>query len=318
MMTTSLKSYPLSRRTFLRGLGVTMALPWLESMPVWGDVTATHVASEAPTRLAVLFSGNGFHSSQWWAKGEGEAMDALAQLADHAALLRQPAPPPAKPIRLAAKSQFLNEAESLAMLAQAGVPVIEHRLCRDEPEVRTAVAQLGGDVVLKACSRDLPHKSDHGLVAIGVADPLAEFRRQRERCLALGARFEGVIVARRARGGRELALGARVDPSFGPLVLVGDGGIYLEALKDFRLLIPPFAENEVLAKLAELRIAPLFGVLRGQPARDIRAFARMAVQLGDAIIAWDGRVGSVDVNPVMLFETGALALDALVESRADD
>src|SRR5258706_7563007 len=75
MMTTSLKSYPLSRRTFLRGLGVTMALPWLESMPVWGDVTATHVASEAPTRLAVLFSGNGFHSTQWWAKGEGEAME---------------------------------------------------------------------------------------------------------------------------------------------------------------------------------------------------------------------------------------------------
>jgi hypothetical protein len=198
------------------------------------------------------------------------------------------------------------------------VPVIEHRLCRDELEVRTAVEQLGGDVVLKACSRDLPHKSDHGLVAIGVADPLAEFRRQRERCLALGARFEGLIVARRARGGRELALGARIDPSFGPLVLVGDGGIYLEALKDFRLLIPPFAENEVLAKLAELRIAPLFDVLRGQPARDIRAFARMAVKLGDAIIAWDGRVASVDVNPVMVFETGALALDALVESRADD
>jgi acetate---CoA ligase (ADP-forming) len=249
---------------------------------------------------------------------EGEAMDALAQLADHAALLRQPAPPPAKQLRLGARPRFLNEAESLAMLAQAGVPVIEHRLCRDESEVRAAVEQLGSDVVLKACSRDVPHKSDHGLVAIGVADPLAEFRRQRERCLALGARFEGVIVARRARGGRELALGARIDPSFGPLVLVGDGGIYLEALKDFRLLIPPFAEDQVLAKLDELRIAPLLRELRGQPARDVRAFARMAVKLGDAIIAWDGRVASVDVNPVMLFETGALALDALVESRADD
>src|SRR5258706_1345467 len=245
---------------------------------------------------------------------EGEAMGALAQVADHAALLARPAPPA---IRVQAKpGRFLNEAESLAMLAKAGLPVIEHRLCHDERDVQTA--ELGGDLVVKACSRDLPHKSDHGLVAIGVADPLAEFRRQRERCAALGARFEGVIVAKRARGGRELALGARVDPSFGPLVLVGDGGIYLEALKDFRLLIPPCAENEVLAKLAELRMAPLFGVLRGQPARDIRAFARMAVQLGDAIIAWDGRVASVDVNPVMLFETGALALDALVESRADD
>jgi succinyl-CoA synthetase beta subunit len=219
---------------------------------------------------------------------------------------------------LGAKPQFLNEAESLAMLAQAGLPVIEHRLCREELEVQAAMDQLGGELVVKACSRDLPHKSDQGLVAIGVADPLAEFRRQRERCLALGARFEGVIVARRARAGRELALGARIDPAFGPLVLVGDGGIYLEALKDFRLLIAPFGEEEVLAKIAELRIAPLLGALRGQPALDVRAFARMAVKLGEAIIAWQGRVASVDVNPVMLFETGAQALDALVETRADD
>jgi len=249
---------------------------------------------------------------------EGEAMDALAQLADHAALLRRPAPPSLNQPRLGAKPQFLNEAESLAMLAEAGLPVIEHRLCREELEVRAAMDELGGELVLKTCSRDLPHKSDHGLVAVGVADPLAEFRRQRERCLALGARFEGVIVARRARGGRELALGARVDPGFGPLVLVGDGGIYLEALKDFRLLIPPFTEEEVLAKIDELRIAPLLRAQRGQPARDVRAFARMAVKLGGAIIAWDGRVASVDVNPVMVFETGAQALDALVESRADD
>src|SRR5439155_14812238 len=171
--------------------------------------------------------------------------------------------------------------------------------------------ELGGDVVMKTCSRDLPHKSDHGLVSVGVAEPLAEFRRQRERCLALGARFEGVIVARRARGGRELALGARIDPSFGPLVLIGDGGIYLGALKDFRLLIPPCTEEEVLAKIGELRIAPLLRAQRGLPASDVRALARMAVKLGAAIIAWQGRVASVDVNPAMVFETGSQALDAL-------
>src|SRR6266850_6743920 len=247
---------------------------------------------------------------------EGEAMDALAQVADHVALLRRPAPPLAS-IAIRGPTRFLNEAESLALLAQAELPVIEHRLCRDEQDVQSAVSQLG-EVVMKACSRDLPHKSDHGLVAIGVPDPIAEFRRQRERCLALGARFEGVIVARRARGGRELALGARIDPSFGPLVLVGDGGIYLEALKDFRLLVPPFREDEVLAKIAELRVAPLLGPLRGQLARDVGALARMAVRLGEALLAWDGRVASVDVNPVMVFETGAVALDALVESRSDD
>ena len=249
---------------------------------------------------------------------EGEAMEALAQLADHAALLRRPEPAPLRRISAPSKTRFLSEAESLALLAQAGLPVIEHRLCRDERELDRALEALGVDIVLKACSPDLPHKSDHGLVAIGAADPRAEFRRQRERCLALGARFEGLIAARRARGGRELALGARLDAQFGPVVLVGDGGIYLEALKDYRLLLAPCTEHEVLAKLGELRVAPLLGALRGQPPRDVRAAARVAVRLGEALVAWDGKVASVDINPLMVFETGALALDALVESRLDD
>ena len=247
---------------------------------------------------------------------EGEAMDALAQLARHAELLRRPAPPPAKRVRLSGTRRFLDEAQSLALLAEAGVHVIEHRLCREEREVPAALAALGADIVMKACSPDLPHKSDHGLVAVGVSDPLVEFRRQRDKCRELGARFEGVIAARRARGGRELALGARIDPQFGVLVLVGDGGIYLEALRDFRLLLAPCSEEEVLAKLAELRVAPLLGALRGQPARDVRAFARMAVRLGDAMLAWNGAVAAVDVNPVMVFDTGAAALDALVERAA--
>ncbi|HEV8542188.1 MAG TPA: DUF1552 domain-containing protein [Verrucomicrobiae bacterium] len=70
-----MNAHQFSRRTFLRGLGVTMALPWMESLPVWGDVpTTTKPASEAPVRLAVLFSGNGFHSKEWWATGEGREM----------------------------------------------------------------------------------------------------------------------------------------------------------------------------------------------------------------------------------------------------
>ena len=79
-------THHFSRRTFLRGLGVTMALPWLESLPVWGDEPdGSEAASEAPVRLAVLFSGNGFHSKEWWAKGEGKAMElgkVLAPLTD--------------------------------------------------------------------------------------------------------------------------------------------------------------------------------------------------------------------------------------------
>ena len=68
-------SHVFYRRRFLRGLGVTMALPWLESMSVWGDEPVAGKASEAPVRLAVLFSGNGFHGKEWWAKGEGDKME---------------------------------------------------------------------------------------------------------------------------------------------------------------------------------------------------------------------------------------------------
>src|SRR3989440_8510459 len=81
-----MSSHKLTRRTFLRGLGVTMALPWFESLPVWGDEPAANGhASEAPIRLAVLFAGNGFHSKEWWAKGEGKNMElgkVLAPLTD--------------------------------------------------------------------------------------------------------------------------------------------------------------------------------------------------------------------------------------------
>jgi acetate---CoA ligase (ADP-forming) len=244
---------------------------------------------------------------------ERAAMDALAQLADHAALMRRPAAPVAARFAVGS-TRTLNEAESLAMLAEAGIEVIEHRLCRSEDEAQQAAAAFHHHMVMKACSPDLPHKSDHGLVALKVDDPAAEFRRQRQRVGELDARLDGVIVARKARRGRELALGARLDPQFGPMVLVGDGGIYLEALKDFRLLMPPVTEDQVLEKLRELRIAPLLGGVRGEPGRDVRAFARMAVRLGDAMLAWNGSVAAVDINPVMVFETGAgaVALDALV------
>ena len=246
---------------------------------------------------------------------EREAMDALAQIAEHSALMARPAAPFVRPAPAGA-TRFLSEVESLALLRHAGLPVIDHRLYRNPGEVADAVRALD-DIVMKACSPDLPHKSDHGLVALSPADPAAEFERQARIVKELGARFEGVIVARRAARGRELALGARLDSQFGPVVLIGDGGIFLEALKDFRLLLAPFTAEEVIAKLAQLRIAPLLGALRGQPARDTTAFADMAVRLGEALVRWNGAVASVDINPVIVYETGAgaVAVDALVEAR---
>ena len=253
---------------------------------------------------------------------EREAVDALVQLADHTALLhRRPAVagvPPRRPTVTA--RGVLNEAESLAILASAGISVVEHRLCRDEAEARAAATAFACPVALKACSRDAPHKTELGLVSLGVvgADAAAaEFARQRARLQVLGKRFDGVLVARMAGRGRELALGARIDPQFGPVVMLGDGGIYVEALKDFVLLMPPFDKAEASAALGRLRVAPLLAGVRGEPARDVEAFARMAVRLGEAILAWGDTVRSIDINPVMVYEAGngAVALDGTVECR---
>lgn len=248
---------------------------------------------------------------------ERDAMLALHQVAAHSALLRRApaqALAQAAPSLPAGKAGFLDEFESLALLAQAGIAVVEHRLCMDEAAAREAFRALGPKVVVKGCSSSVPHKTEQGLVRLGVqseADVARAFGDFKPR-LPQG---DGVLVARQVAGRRELALGAKVDPVFGPVVMVGDGGIYLEALKDFQLLLPPFREDAVLATLGKLRIAPLFAPLRGQPGLDIGAFARMAVRLGDAMLGWNGRVATVDVNPVMALDAGhgALALDALVE-----
>ena len=239
---------------------------------------------------------------------EREAMLALKQLAEHAELMRREHRKPGTvdfPELEKGNSKFLDEAQSLALLAAVGLPVVEHRLCRSEDEARAAFAALGPKVVLKACSASVPHKTELGLVRLGLqseAEVLNAYQELKSRI----PEADGVLVARHATGRRELALGARVDPSFGPVVLVGDGGIYLEALKDFQLLLPPFGEREALAALARLRIAPLLSGARPS----------MAVQLGDAMLGSRGRVASIDVNPVMLYERGggALAVDALVET----
>jgi succinyl-CoA synthetase beta subunit len=199
------------------------------------------------------------------------------------------------------------------MLKDAGLVVVEHRLCRSEDEASEAWKEFDRNVVMKACSKDVPHKSDHGLVALEVADPAAEFRRQKAVVEGMVADFDGVIVARKAARGRELALGARIDPQFGPVLLVGDGGVYLEALQDFRLLLPPVSVAEVHEALERLRVYPLLRAFRGRPACDVAAFASMAVKLGDAMLGWGGKVASVDVNPVIVGERGAIAVDALVE-----
>lgn len=255
-------------------------------------------------------------------RDENEAMEAFSLLARHASLQRR-LPPPVREVRPAPEvsgmgQEFLNEKESLQLLAKAGVDVVEHYLCSNAEDVVRAQSALGGNVAIKGCSSEIAHKTEMGLVALNVKtaeDARRHFNDQRSRISSAGFRFDGVLVARMMPGGAELALGARLDPIFGPVVLVGAGGIHIEQKADFSLLVAPFTQDDVLEALKELQIYTILSGVRGDAARDLGAVARHAVNLGNAMLAWDGAVASIDINPLMVFAEGqgAVAIDCLVE-----
>lgn len=255
---------------------------------------------------------------------EIQAMDALSALlrlrrlrerdgvilAPQAALAADPAPD--------AAGGFLSEAASLALLADNGVAVIEHAVCRTANEAVAAWRRIGAPVALKACSAQLPHKSEHGLVALGLNDEAAlrtAFAHQAQTLGKLDVRDGAWLVARMRRGLHECALGARVDPVLGPVVMIGSGGKYVEALRDVAVLMPPFDAAQVIEKLRGLRIGALLQGVRGDPPADVEALARQAVALGDYALAAGPRLASIDINPVMVGAVGqgAVAVDALVE-----
>ena len=255
--------------------------------------------------------------------GEAEAINALAQVIGHHDLMARTAAadvraddarPALRQPPAAGPQVMLNEADSLARLAEAGVPVIPHRLCATPEEATAALAELGGPVAVKGCSRDVAHKSELGLVHLGLATPEAvdtAFRACREAITKAGASFDGAIVSRMAKGRREMLLGAHRDPVFGPVVVIGDGGKYVEALPDVALLLPPFDRTQVRAALGRLRIAPILAGVRGEPPVNLDAYCDAACAVGALMVA-DPRIASLDINPLMVGDGADLALDAVV------
>jgi acyl-CoA synthetase (NDP forming) len=252
-----------------------------------------------------------------------DAIGALAQVAGHRALMRS-APPPAlaaveTPIAHGT-GRFLSEAASLAALAPSGIPIVPHRLCRSVDEAVAALAALGAPVAVKACSEKMPHKSEHSLVHLDVRSD--EGVRSVYAACVYTMRRLGVVgevtVAKMVRGRHELALGATIDPLFGPVVMIGHGGKYIEAMPDFVTLVPPFTAAEAVEALRSLRIAPLFEGVRGERPLDADAVAEAAVALARFIVSAQDKVASVDVNPLIVGVRGegAWVVDALVERRA--
>lgn len=255
---------------------------------------------------------------------EGEAVHALGQYLTHMQLLaevkaRQPAlPTPPQPIEGA---RLLDEAASLALLARRGLPVVPHRLCASEQEAVAAFAELAcARVVVKGCTEEASHKSELGLVQLGISDiegVRAAWRGMQQAAARAGIALKGVIVAAQASGQRELMIGARIDPVFGPVVLVGDGGKYVEAMPDVQVLLAPFTYAQVEQALRQLRIAPLLDGVRGEPPLDVPAFCEAAVAVGQFVSDPRAGISQLDINPLMVRARGqgCVALDAVVYQR---
>ena len=247
---------------------------------------------------------------------EGEAVAALAQFAAHHERMRcARGGDAARPLPVA-EFHSLNEAESLAVVSAAGLPVVPHRQCHTADEAVAAMAAIGAPVAVKGCSREVAHKSELGLVRLHLnneAAVRAAFTDLRHGLESRGLAFDGVIVAAMTSGRRELMIGAHVDPMFGPVVVFGDGGKYVEVLPDAAMLLPPFTRADVLDALSTLRVAPLLGGVRGEPAMDLTAFADAVVAVGQLMLGKDQPIVSLDINPVVIGNdgTGCVALDAV-------
>jgi acyl-CoA synthetase (NDP forming) len=253
---------------------------------------------------------------------ETEAVTALHQFLAHRELmartLARKAQRAAAAVAISSTAMsMLNEADSLALLAARGIPVVPHRLCRSRAEAVAAFEVIGGPVVVKGCSADIAHKSELGLVKLGCKsrEEAGEVWAQMETIIRKhGARFDGVIVAAMAGGRREIMIGAHRDPVFGPLVAVGDGGKYVEIFRDTTLLLPPFSKDDAKQALGRLRIAPLFAGVRGESPMDVDALCDAVVKIGELMLDPAVKVMSLDLNPVLLDEAGkgCVVVDAVV------
>lgn len=256
---------------------------------------------------------------------EWQAVRALSQYLHHHALIaRARHRALARPtVRRALETErvVLNESESLGIIDRLGVPTVEHVLVTHPDGAPAAVEVLGGGpVVIKGCSSEMTHKSELGLVRVGVraADATRVVDELFDLMARAGIANEGVIVARMVKGVHEGMLGARVDPVFGPVVVIGAGGVHVEAMPDVQFLLPPYSIDDALRAISRLRIAAVLGGTRGEPPVDIEAWARAAVNLGDALLDDELALHELDVNPLMLLakdgevQPAIRAVDAVV------
>ncbi|WP_157017302.1 acetate--CoA ligase family protein [Mesorhizobium xinjiangense] len=212
-----------------------------------------------------------------------------------------------------------NEATAKAALSAAGLSFVPELTVTNAEQAFAAAEKFGVPVAMKILSPDIQHKSDIGGVALNVrggAEAKAAFTRLTAAAAlnAPSARVDGVLVSPMTTGGTELILGTLADPVFGPVVMVGLGGIFAEIFEDTALRLAPVSEVEAHAMLRELRAFPLLDGARGRAPTDLDAAAAAVAALSRFAARHVADIGEIDINPMLVRARGqgAVALDALL------
>lgn len=219
----------------------------------------------------------------------------------------------------------LTEYQAKGVLRAYGVAIPDETLAGSASEAVEAAAAIGGAVALKVQSPDILHKTEAGAAALGLegADAVREGYETitaQTQAYNGSARIDGVLVQRMAPAGREIILGVNRDEAFGPMLMVGLGGIYVEVMRDVVFAPVPVGPDDARAMLDRLQGSALLYGVRGQAPADIDALVDLMVTVSRIADDWRGSIAEIDLNPILVHEAGQglSVVDALIVPQSED
>ncbi len=212
----------------------------------------------------------------------------------------------------------LSEYDSKKLLTLYGIPVTRGKLSHNAEEAVSTSVDLGFPVVLKACSPELMHKSEHGCIELNLKSE-GEVREAYERISrSTDLKLEGILVQEMVLGQRELVVGLTRDPQFGPCVMLGIGGTMTEVFEDTAFRMAPFGMIEAKDMAEELRFKAILGAFRGQNPVDMKMLCQTLIAVGQIGLELE-KVSELDINPMIITPEGqVVAVDALVVLKKVD
>jgi acetyltransferase len=315
--------------------GVDVVVPLITFSPAEEIRAVAQVSAQSGKPVAILWPGKcsddaSLTPAALVAQGHAVYRDALPCVKAVGAAMRygefrrrlsQPAPARPAGIDAAAARKMLeglggtlNEAQSKKLLACYGLPVTAEGVAGSADE---AVALARGTVALKIQSPDIPHKTEAKAIRLGVSGADAVRKAYAEVLAAAqaykpGARIEGVLVQEMVGEGHEILVGLSRDPTFGPVLTAGLGGIYVEIFKDVAFRLPPVSSDDAAGMIDGLRCAAILKGARGGQAGDVAALADCLARVSWLAVDLQDRIDELDINPLRVLPRGARVVDALV------